>query len=197
MTQAIALPRSAGLGRRTVLLAAGVLVAQLALHPAPAQAATQRELTSEGNAALQALYADSPKAAELAKRAKAVLVFPNVVKAGVIVGAQGGQGVLLVNGKPDGFFRISAASVGYQLGAQSFSYALFLVTDQAVSHLKTSNGWALGTGPSLVVVDEGFAKSMNTTTLRKDIYAMSFGQKGLMAGAGLEGSKISKISPDP
>jgi lipid-binding SYLF domain-containing protein len=185
------------IGRRTLLAVTVGLAAQLALHPAPAWAASQQELTAEGNAALQTLYAESNKATELSKRAKAVLVFPNVRKAGAIVGAQGGQGVLLVNGQPAGFYRISAASVGYQLGAQSFSYALFLVTDGAVAHLKKSNGWALGTGPSLVVVDEGLARSMNTTTLRKDIYAMSFGQKGLMAGAGLEGSKISRITPDP
>ena len=88
-----------------------------------------------------------------------------------------------------------AVTFGFQAGVQTFSYALFFITDSALAYLSKSNGWAIGTGPSVVVVDEGFAKTLNTTTLSQDVYAMPFGQKGLMAGLGLEGSKITQIHP--
>ena len=84
-----------------------------------------------------------------------------------------------------------------QAGAQKFSYAMFFMNQKAVDYAKSSSGWSFGSGPSVVLVDEGFAKSTNTTTLSQDVYAMAFKQKGLMAGAGLEGSKITQIYPDP
>lgn len=180
--------------RRTLVAISLALVAPL-FTPAAAQAASAQELSDQGQAALATLYGTNKKAAELGKRAKAVLVFPSVTKAGLIVGGQGGEGVLLVDGQPSSFYRISAASVGYQVGAQRFSYALFFTNDAAVEHLKKSSGWAIGSGPSVVLVDAGVARSLNTTTLKKDVYAMSFGQKGLMAGAGLEGSKVTQITP--
>lgn len=189
-------PPTGQLGRRTILAISAAMIAT-AMVPAAAYAASAKALAADGRQTLKNLYNTKPKAAELGKRSKAVLVFPKIVKAGAVVGGMGGEGVLFVNGQAEGFYRISAASIGYQLGAQKFGYALFFVTDSAVQHLRTSSGWAVGTGPSLVVVDEGFAKSLNTTTLKKDIYAMSFNQKGLMAGAGLEGSKITHITPNP
>ena len=90
-----------------------------------------------------------------------------------------------------------AASYGFQAGVQAFFYALFLMTDSAVEYLDHSGGWELGTGPSLVVVDVGAAKSLTTTTLKDDVYAFVFGQKGLMAGIGIQGSKITRIHPAP
>jgi lipid-binding SYLF domain-containing protein len=196
MTQQSPLPYHRGLGRRGALLVAGALLVQLAL-PLSAHAATARDLTDQGRVALRTLYGADTKAAELGRRAKAVLVFPNIVKAGAIVGGQTGEGVLLLNNQASSFYRISAASVGYQLGAQRFGYALFFITDSAIDHLKKNNGWAVGSGPSLVLIDKGRAKNLNTMTLDKDVYAMSFGQRGLMAGTGLEGSKITQIFPDP
>ena len=165
------------------------------LIPQAAVAAPAQQLVNESRAALNTLYSKSAKASELGKRAKAVLVFPSITKAGLIVGGQGGQGVLFVDGKPTSFHKIGAGSVGYQIGVQKFSYALFFMSAHALESLHKSDGWAIGTGPSLVVVDEGFAKSMNTTTLKKEVYAMSFGQRGLMAGAGLEGSRITQFTP--
>nr|WP_283938350.1 YSC84-related protein [Sphingomonas brevis] len=105
----------------------------------------------------------------------------------------GGEGVLFVKGKAVGYYKIGAASFGLQAGGQSFSYALFLMNDKALTYLKKSDGWAIGSGPSVVVVDKGAAMSTTSTTIAKDVYAMPFGQKGLMAGLGLEGSKITRI----
>jgi lipid-binding SYLF domain-containing protein len=158
-----------------------------------ANAATAAELNASGNAALSRLYAHSSKAAKLGRSASAILVFPKIVKAGFVVGGQGGEGVLLVRGQPTGYYKIGAVSFGLQAGGQSFSYALFLMNDKAVAYLNRHDGWSIGSGPSVVVIDKGAAMSATTTTLKKDVYAFPFGQKGLMAGIGLEGSKIKPI----
>lgn len=159
-----------------------------------AAAATAAELNASGQAALNRLYAQSPRAVRYRRDAHAILVFPKIVKAGFMIGGQGGEGVLFVGGKPAGYYKIGAASFGLQAGGQSFSYALFFMNDKALDYLRKSDGWAIGSGPSVVVVDKGKAMSTTTTTLSEDVYAFPFGQKGLMAGLGLEGSKISRIN---
>ena len=181
-------------GIRHWLLAGGIALAST-FGPAAgeASAATAAQLNADGKAALGRLYAQSSRAARYGKSARAILVFPKIVKAGFVVGGQGGEGVLLVGGKPAGYYKIGAASFGLQAGGQSFSYALFLMNDKALTYLRKSDGWAIGSGPSVVVVDKGVAKSTTSTTIAKDVYAFPFGQKGLMAGLGLEGSKISPI----
>jgi lipid-binding SYLF domain-containing protein len=132
----------------------------------------------------------------LSKEAKAVLVFPDVVKAGLIVGGQYGDGALLKNGETAGYYNTTAASYGLQVGAQAFGYALFFLTDDAVAYLENSEGWEIGVGPSIVVADAGVAKALTTTTARDEIYAFFFDQKGLMAGLGLQGSKITRFTPN-
>jgi lipid-binding SYLF domain-containing protein len=161
-----------------------------------ARAVNATDLDRDGAAALNQLYAQNSKARALGRQARAVLIFPSIKKAGFIVGGQGGNGVLRANGRSLGYFNIGAGSFGLQAGVQKFSYALFFMTQSALDYLKSNDGWAIGSGPSVVMVDEGFARTMNTTTLRKDVYAFAFGQKGLMAGLGLEGSKISRIRPE-
>ena len=158
-----------------------------------AQAATAAELNANGQAALHQLYSQSTKATRFGKSAHAILVFPKIVKAGFMIGGQGGEGVLFIRGRPAGYYKISAVSYGLQAGGQSFSYALFLMNDKALAYLDKSDGWAIGSGPSVVVIDKGKAMSNTTTTITEDVYAFPFGQKGLMAGLGLEGSKISRI----
>jgi len=150
---------------------------------------------AEATAALQRLYSESPAARELGAQAKAILIFPNVVKGGFIIGGHHGNGVLRMNGRTVGYYNTVGASYGLQAGIQKYGFALFLMDDAALSHLHDSGGWELGTGPSFVVVDQGMARSLTTTTLRKDVYAFAFGQKGLMAGLGLQGSKITEITP--
>jgi lipid-binding SYLF domain-containing protein len=161
--------------------------------PQPAIAASAAELNADGQAALSKLYAQSSRAARYRNSARAILVFPKIVKAGLLIGGQGGEGVLLVHGRPTAYYKIHAVSYGLQAGGQTFSYALFMMNDKALTYLDKSDGWAIGAGPSVVVVDKGAAKSTTSTTIAKDVYAFPFGQSGLMAGMGLEGSKISKI----
>jgi lipid-binding SYLF domain-containing protein len=159
----------------------------------PVFAATAAEIDRDVDSALQKLYDKTPAAKELAKVAKGILVFPDIVKGGLIIGGQYGEGALRVNGKTVGYYSSVAASYGLQAGVQSFGYALFFITDSALAYLKKSEGWEIGTGPSLVIVDAGAAASLTTTTAKSDIYAFFFDQKGLMAGIGIQGSKITKL----
>jgi lipid-binding SYLF domain-containing protein len=159
-----------------------------------ATAATAAQLNADGKAALAQLYAHSARATRAAKDAVAILVFPKIVKVGLVIGGQGGEGVLFVRGKPTGYYKIGAVSYGLQAGGQSFSYALFMMNTKSLDYLKKSDGWAIGSGPSVVAGDKGAAKSTTSTTVAEDVYAFPFGQKGLMAGLGLEGSKITPIN---
>src|SRR5436305_1435092 len=136
-----------------------VVVLLLALRPEPASAASAKKIAGDASAALQQLYATTPAAKVLGSQAKAILVFPRILKAGFMVGAQGGNGALRKGGKTVAYYNTVAASYGFQAGVQAFSYALFLMTDSAVEYLDHSGGWELGTGPSLVVADVGAAKS--------------------------------------
>lgn len=160
-------------------------------------AASASEINGKVNAALQTLYQTAPGTQTLAKDAKAILVFPDIVKAGLIIGGQYGDGALRKNEKTVAYYRSVAASYGLQAGVQTFGYALFFMDDNSLAYLDKSEGWEIGTGPSVVILDEGFGKKMSSTTLRKGVYAFIFSQKGIMAGIGLEGSKITRITPDP
>ena len=167
-----------------------VLFAFLAID---AGAATKKELDRDGKKALQALTSKEKSARMLNGKAVAVLVFPNMVKAGFMFGGQVGEGVLLRGGKPSAYYNSVGASYGWQAGAQKFGYALFFMNEKSLSYLDSSEGFEVGMGPSFVLVDEGKGKSMTSTTATQDVYAYIFSQSGLMAGLGLQGTKITKI----
>ena len=160
-----------------------------------AMAESASGLDRDAHAALLKLYDSAPAARDLAKTAKAILVFPNIVKAGFVIGAEYGDGALIKHGKTLGYYNIVAASYGLQAGVQSFGSALFFMTDSALKDLETSSGFDVGVGPSVVIVDAGMAKSKTLATARSDIFAFTFGQRGLMAGLGLQGSKITRVNP--
>jgi lipid-binding SYLF domain-containing protein len=153
------------------------------------------ELAGKAQAALTPLYAKAPLAKELATKAYAILVFPDVKKAGLGIGGQYGEGALLRGGKAVAYYKTTGASFGLQAGGQSYGYAMFFMNQKALGALDDAKGFEVGIGPSIVMVDEGMAKTTTTTTLKDDVYAFVFGQKGLMAGLGLQGNKIAKIIP--
>jgi lipid-binding SYLF domain-containing protein len=159
----------------------------------PAAAASAGELSSDARGALADLTSSQTSAKVLANKAKAILVFPHMVKAGFMFGGQIGEGVLFKKGKVSGYYSSVAASYGLQAGIQGFGYALFFMNDQALRQLDQTRGFELGVGPSLVIVDEGVGKSITTNTLTSDVYAFIFDQRGLMAGLGVQGSKITRI----
>lgn len=154
------------------------------------------ELEQRAHSALETLYRMSPKAEEFGKKAKAILVFPEIIKAGAGIGGLYGEGTLFREGNVSGYYSIAAGSYGLQLGAQSYSYAMFFMDDKSLEYLLHSNdGWEVGTGPSVVLMDKGMATNTTNTTMNQSVYVFTFGQKGLMAGTGIQGSKISRIVP--
>jgi lipid-binding SYLF domain-containing protein len=163
-------------------------------HAAPASGSSDASLNSDSFAALSALYKSEPKAKAIGQKARAILVFPRIVKAGLMVGGLSGDGVLIERGKVTAKYNISAASFGLQAGAQWFSQVMFLANDASLDYLNKSSGWSVGVGPSVVVVDSGMAKSMTTDNLNSDVYVFLFGQKGLMGGMGVQGQKITRLT---
>jgi len=184
-------------GNRRILYALTIvatLAAPIVLQErAAAAAATAEELNTEAREALDRLYKVNPTAAAISKKARAILVFPDIVKAGLIFGGAYGEGVLLKANAPTDYYNSISASWGLQAGAQSYGYAVFLMNDKALTYLNRSEGWELGVGPTVVIVDEGMAKNLSTTTLKDDAYAFIFSQQGLMAGVSIEGTKVSRI----
>lgn len=171
--------------------AAGLLLAAVLLFIT--DTASADNLSSESRAALRQLLAQNGAARKISSNAIAVLVFPSIVKAGFVFGGQGGEGILFENGRRTGRYRTFAASYGFQAGVQKFGYALFFMNRRAVDWVNTTRGWTIGTGPSVVIVDQGMARTIDTQTLHSGIYAFTFDQQGLMAGVGIQGSKIARI----
>jgi lipid-binding SYLF domain-containing protein len=158
-------------------------------------AADRSAFDGEAKRAYGKLVAAVPAANAMGKGAVAVLVFPKVTKAGLVVGGQFGEGVLLQRGKPVGYYSTAGASYGLQAGARQYGNAMFFMDERALAALSEADGFEIGVGPSIVIVDEGMAKSLTTKTAKQDVYAFIFSQKGLMAGTGLQGNKITKLSP--
>ena len=178
---------------RTRWLAAAAIALMLA-HGA-AYAASAAEISGDAQAVLKNLYAKVPAAKAIGAKAQAVLVFPKITKAGLGIGGQFGEGALIKGGKTVGYYNTTGVSSGLQAGAQQYAYAMFFMNDAALQQLDKTEGFEVGVGPSIVVMDEGKAKSTTTTSAKDDIYAFIFSQKGLMAGLGLQGNKITKINP--
>ncbi len=171
--------------------------AAFVLMPGSSIAGSAAEIDSDVDQALASLYGQMPKAKELGETSKGILVFPRIIKGGLIfIGGQGGEGALRVNGKTDGYYGSIAVSYGLQLGVQWFGYAMFFRTDEALGYLDRSDGWEVGAAPSVVLVDKGAATGFSTSSLKDDIYVFFFDQEGLMAGLSLQGTKITKITPD-
>jgi len=161
--------------------------------PKPAAAGSAAEIDRDVKIALENLYAQSPVARTLGNKAKGVLVFPGIVKGGFLVGGQFGEGALVKDKKVVEYYNTVQVSYGLQAGVQKYGYALFFMTDSAMKWIDKSDGWEVGVGPSIVVMDVGVASSATTTTVQSEIYAFFFSQTGLMGGLGVQGTKITKI----
>lgn len=182
--------------RQTLACATLAMVAAFATVAAPAaQARSAAQITNEGRRTLQQLDQQVPRSHRFARHARAVLVFPAIYKAGLVIGGESGNGVLFINGRPSGYYNLSGGTWGLQIGAQKFSYVVFFMNDSSLRYLRKSGGFAAGTGPSIAVINQGVGAEANTTTLTKDVYAFPFNQKGLMADLTLQGTKISQIHP--
>jgi lipid-binding SYLF domain-containing protein len=181
--------------RRINIALAVIALAFNILSAAAALAASAGAINRDARSALSDLYNSTPGARALGDKAVAVLIFPSIVKGGFIFAGQFGDGALIKGNKTVAYYRSLAASYGFQAGVQAFAYVLFFMDDASLQYLNNSDGWELGTGPSLVILDAGFGKNLSTTTLQRGVYAFIFDQKGLMGGVGIQGSKITKINP--
>jgi lipid-binding SYLF domain-containing protein len=179
---------------RTALIGA-IFTASIVVGAHAAIADDKAEINKDSQAALASLYANVPAAKALGAQATAILVFPKITKAGLGVGGLHGDGALIKSGTPVAYYSTSGGSFGLQAGVQTYGYAMFFMNEKALQQLDAANGFEIGVGPSVVVLDEGKAKQTTTTTAKDDIYAFIFGQKGLMAGLGIQGNKIKKTDP--
>ena len=159
-----------------------------------AHAESRADLDRSARSVLNQLLASNANAKKLGEKAVAILVFPVVTKAGFIVGGQYGDGVLLKNGRPAAYYNTAGGSYGLQAGAQQYGYVMFFMKEAALSALDSTQGFEVGVGPSIVLVDQGVATSTTTITAQDDIYAFITEQKGAMAGIGIQGNKITKLA---
>jgi lipid-binding SYLF domain-containing protein len=176
--------------RRSISL----LVASFCLCVSLAHAESRADLDRSARTVLNQLVANNANAKKLNEKAIAILVFPVVTKAGFIVGGQYGDGVLFKEGRPAAYYNTAGGSYGLQAGAQQFAYVLFFMKNAALSALDSTQGFEIGVGPSVVLVDQGVATSTTTITAQDDIYAFITDQKGAMAGIGIQGNKITKLA---
>ena len=160
-----------------------------------AAAAGPGEIDIKVDGTLTKFKADVTGGAEFLEKAKAVLVFPDVVKAGLIVGGEYGKGALRHGGKTMGYYSIASASFGLQIGAQSYAIVMVFMNDEALVKFRDSKGWEAGVDGSVAIAEWGTGKDINTQNFDDPIVGFVLDNKGLMAGISLEGSKISKIDP--
>jgi lipid-binding SYLF domain-containing protein len=176
----------------TLVLSTAAIISMGLMNPA--NAATAEDLDKDSQQALKTLYKTQDLAETLSRTAKGMLVFPNIVKAGLVFGGSYGEGELIEDNKVTDYYNSVTGSWGLQAGAQSYGYAVFLMTDEAVQYVKDTKGWEIGVGPTIVAVDKGAAKNLSTSSLKEDAYSFIFNQQGLMAGFSIEGTKISLIN---
>ncbi|WP_108508614.1 lipid-binding SYLF domain-containing protein [Polynucleobacter acidiphobus] len=170
------------------------LIIPFALSFGIVHADSRSELDRDARVVLSQLIASNESAKKLSEKAIATLVFPVVTKAGFILGGQYGDGVLFKQGRPVAYYNTAGGSYGLQAGAQQFGYVLFFMKESALSALDSTQGFEVGVGPSVVLVDQGAASSTTTITAQDDIYAFITAQKGVMAGLGIQGNKITKLA---
>lgn len=170
-----------------------LLAAPLALAAGTATAASREEIDARAQEALEKLYERTPAARELAGKSSGILVFPRVIKAGFGVGGEFGEGSLLVGGAPVQYYRLTSASVGFQIGGQARTQVLMFMTDQALADFRNSDGWEAGVDGSVAVVEFGVGGDISTSSGQEPIVGFVFGNKGLMYNLSLEGSKFWKI----
>ena len=169
-------------------------VAVLAANAAPAEAESRAELEAAADATLARLKATEPVSEKMVANAAGVLVFPRIVRAGLLLGAAIGKGVLRSGGNSVGVYRSTAASFGMQAGVSEYGYVMFLMDKAALDFVRDTRGWEIGVGPNVTIADEGVARRLSTSTAQDGIYVFFVDQRGFFAGAGLEGSKISRIA---
>jgi len=160
----------------------------------PSHAKTAKEINGEVNEALTLFYQHVKGGKGFLNASKGVLIIPNIVKAGLGVGGQYGEGALRIGGKTVEYYSIAAGSVGLQIGAQKMNLILVFMQDEALKKFRSSSGWKAGVDATVAFVDVGAEKSLDTASINDPIVGFVFGQKGAMAAATIEGAKFTKLA---
>lgn len=179
---------------RTVILFLAIFAMLNFFVPQESSAASAEEINIRVDATLERFRKQVPGGAEFLSKAAGVLVFPSVIKAGLGIGGEYGEGALRMGGKTVAYYSTAAASIGFQLGAQSKSVLLVFLTQKALSDFRKSEGWKAGVDGSVAVVKWGAGEDINTVDVKDPIVGFVFGNKGLMYNLTIEGSKFTKIA---
>jgi lipid-binding SYLF domain-containing protein len=155
----------------------------------------RHEINNNVDAALSKLYETVPSSHEMVHRAKGVLIFPTVLQAGFVVGGEYGKGSLRVGNVTEGYYRLTAGSVGWQIGAQSKAIVLVFMTQDALEKFRHSEGWDVGADATVALATIGANGDIDSNTAQKPVVGFVVTNAGLMAGVSLQGAKISKIAP--
>ena len=162
-------------------------------QPGTSYAKSAKEIDIRVDTALERFNNDIKGGKEFLKTAKGVLVFPSVIKAGIGIGGEYGEGALRINGKTVDYYSTAAASIGFQLGAQSKTVIVVFMQEDALKKFRASSGWEAGVDGSVALIELGAGGSIDTTNIKSPIVGFVFGNKGLMYNLTLEGSKYTKI----
>ena len=163
------------------------------LFATAATAATRQEIDAQVRQALKSFQQQTSAGYELSKKASGMLIFPSVIKAGIGIGGEYGEGALLVKGKTVAYYNLAAASIGFQLGAQARSQIVLFMNDKVLGEFRTSEGWKAGVDGSVAVATLGAGGAVDTETAKQPIIGFIFSNKGLMYNLTFEGSKITRI----
>jgi lipid-binding SYLF domain-containing protein len=162
--------------------------------PAKSEAASAAEIDAGVGATLRSFERQFPGARELGRKAAAVLVFPSVVKAGFGFGGEYGEGLLIIQGRPGGYYNLISGSFGFQLGVQVRSVIIMFLTERALASFQSTYGWKVGVDGSVAIVTLGAGGSIDSESLTSPVIGFILDPTGLMYNLTLEGSKISRIS---
>jgi len=179
--------------RSKVIAVAAMALLAAAFGARPARAATAKEIDAKVDAALDRFFGEVKGAKELFQKAQGVCVFAGVIKAGLGIGGEYGEGALRIDGKTADYYSIASGSFGLQFGAQKKDVIIVFMTGGSLTKFRESSGWKAGVDGSVALIDIGAGKSIDTTTIKEPIVGFVVGQKGLMYNLTLEGSKISKL----
>jgi lipid-binding SYLF domain-containing protein len=177
---------------KTVLLAIAFSASALVGYIGPVAADDKASIDTEVKSALTQLYDTNPGAKAVGEKAKAILVFPTIRRAGFVVGGQRGDGALIKGGKIVSYWSSGGISVGLEAGAQKYSYALFFMTDKALNEFENRDSYEIGAGANVVFVDAGAAAAGGSASAPADVLGYVFSQSGLMGGVSLQGTKLTK-----
>lgn len=170
-----------------------MLTAALVLSPATAIAASADEIDASVGEALDLFAEQVDGGRRFLDKAAGYLVFPRVIKVGVGVGGETGEGALIVDGRTVDYYRTASGSIGFQLGAQAKSIVIAFMTPEALEKFRNSAGWKVGVDGSVALIDIGAGKAIDSTSINDPVVGFVFGSKGLMYNLTLEGSKITRI----